>query len=165
MKARYCRCLGVKLGESLSKHDSFRKKRLHTVRNDPAAAQNASSLPLRLFVFGSSVGGDLSHHARYIRPLNGLDRQLGTFQVRSDTAADHRALELGEGASDLKNVIAHLGASTLTDSKDSILHVAFSATSSRNSLFWPVLACFAGLVVFLLKNSIVLSKVFWTPPR
>jgi hypothetical protein len=37
------------------------------------------------------------------------------------------------------NVIAHLGSSTLTDSKNSILNFAFSATSSRKSLFLPVL--------------------------
>ena len=62
-------------------------------------------------------------------------------------------------------VIAHLGSSTLTDSKDSILHFAFSATSSRNSLFLPVFACFAGLVGFLLKNSIVYQKVAGRSPQ
>ena len=40
---------------------------------------------------------------------------------------------------DCGRVIAHLGSSTLTNSKDSILHFEFSAASSRNSLFSPVL--------------------------
>jgi hypothetical protein len=59
-------------------------------------------------------------------------------------------------------MIVHPGSSTLTDSKDSIRHFAFSVVSLQDNRF----GCFAaGLAGFLLENIIVLSKCYLTPPE